>query len=746
MTHAASVRGRPLVFTTSNATERRLLSSEPNQKIWYVKSGSMPPHGCVAQEAVAPGVYLARGDASIEYPRGEWTPEMKYSKSMRTKAPPKFPDFGVQIRTDYEFFEFEGCVTSVAGPHRFYVKCDSNRLEELSQDPRVLWISPIPLVKHTSYESRRLILGENFAYNGSGTRIAVSDTGLDYKHCAFYEGSDPPFGSISQNRQKVVGIVSSPGGDYIALTGAHGTATAGVAAGYACLSETGVAPRAQIYFLDASDNDNSLYIPSNLETYIVNSGASIHSASWGSYTDGVYDDTDSRFDAMQRNHPTTCQVRAAGNDGPTGIVGATSKNGLVVGACLSRPEAYPNMSPTQRDPRSQQSELYSHLSQIDFSSRGPSANGRLFPQVCAPGFSVKVPYAVRPSTSNHSDYAMASGTSFATPAIAGVLSNLQQRWKASHSGVLPNCALLEAALMAHAVKPERVVYQSSNRLEVLPNAPEITTLGTPILDFTRWTDVDGLSVTSASRQAVCFENLDTEPWTIVLRWTDVAAVDGADSPLINDLDMVLVGATGEVRVVNDGLNNFEIVQNWPAQHTRIVVLAYDGVSTFGSQPFSIHIKGKTNKVNCASSLLPSEYTNCAHGSVVVDSWSGSSSCDFQTCPSNTCGADCARTCDLSRQCAPTHGGSGYYEQGTESCRPASCPQYTFVGDTECVCKIGSAKPCGEDQMAYCKTDGTFTECVANSNSRDLVVGSSDAASSFGVFVHWISLLMITLLI
>ncbi len=733
---AASVRGHELVFNVTKPHARSLAAST---SLWYVKSGSIPPPGCVAHEAVAPGVYLARGDASLAYPRGRWTPEMKYDAKMSTKSLPKFPDFGVQIRTDESFIEFAECVSTPAGRGRFYVGCKTNKLAELSKDDRVLWISEIPHIKMHSYESRLLMMGST-NYNGSGTRIAVSDTGLDYKHCAFYEGSNPPLGSVNSARAKVVGIIKASGGDYIALTGAHGTMTAGVAAGYACSyrSETGVAPQSKVWFLDASDDDDYLYIPSNLETLVANSGASVHSASWGSYTGGEYNDMASRWDSMARANPTVCPVQSAGNDGPDGVVGATQKGGLIVAACLSRAAAFANLDSNQR---THQPELFAHTSQIDFSSRGPSADGRLIPQVCAPGFQVWVPYALYPSTSDHTDYVRADGTSFSAPAIAGLIANLQQKWKLEHAGAYPTCALMEATLMAHAVKPTRVVRRVGSRLEVVDNAPAITTLGTPIIDFARMTQVDGLSVTSTGRVAVCFENTDTEPWSIYMRWTDVAAAPGADNPLINDLDMVVVGSMGTVLVVDDAINSFERVQSWPAQHTRLIISAFQGVSTFGAQPFAVSIKGKAVRVDCASTILPSEYTNCTHGSVSVDSWRGTSSCDFQLCPANTCGADCARTCDVSKPCVPTLGGSGVYDE-SEQCRPAACPPYTFVTDTECKCKLGTARPCSNGQMASCRSDGTFGLCPAGSESSEGVQDSG--ASELGAAIPWLILACLVL--
>jgi subtilisin family serine protease len=725
------IRGRELVFS-SNHTGRRLSSaSNDNDVIWYVRSGSSPPPGCIAEEAVAPGVYLARGDASIEFARGVWIPEMKYDPNMRTQAiSRRFPNFGVIVRTDSEFYNREDCKTEKASRGRFYISCDiAVPLSELAKDPRVLWISEIPVIKFHSYESQILMMGENSPYNGSGIRIAVSDTGLDYKHCAFYEsGSNPPLGSVDANRQKVVGILKTWNSDYVALTGAHGTMTAGIAAGYACMSDrSGVAPQSKLWFLDNSDNDEYVHVPDDFDDLILNSGASVHSASWGSYSHGRYSDLDSIFDGMQRTNPTLCQIRSAGNDGPTGIVSATSKNGLVVGACLSKAADFTEFSSSQRQ---QQPDLYSHTSQIDFSSKGPAADGRLSPHVCAPGYRVWGPYALNPSTSDHASYTRGDGTSFSAPAIAGIVANLQQRWKNMNSGSLPQCALIEAALMAHAVKPTRVVERVGNTLRVVAGAPAISTLGTPLLDFTRWSDVNDGSVTSSSRQAFCFENEDEEAYTIVMRWTDVSASAGTSAPLINDLDMFVTGSTGETRVADDEINNFEMIQDWTAQHTRVIVFAYDEVTTFGDQSFAIHVKGKTRRVECASTILPSEFTECAEegsGSYrAVNSWTGSTSCDFRVCPLNTCGADCARTCTES-PCAVAQG-SGYLDPDGV-CRPHTCNEYTFVTDTSCKCRLGTAKPCNNGHVARCLEDGSFATCPESFSSSIIDYGIATSSSS-----------------
>lgn len=719
-----SIRGQHLVFVSSNHThEGRRLAS--NDAIWYVQSGSVPPPNCVAPEAVGPGIYLARGEASASYPRGEWTPQMKYDPNMNFLMRGK--TFEAEIRSDHSSLSFTGCDVVKIHKHRFVARCNRDAKLDIANDPRVLWFAPRDRIKLHHFTMPNMN-----QWNGTGSRIAVTDTGLDYKHCGFTESYvAPPLGSISNTRNKIVGILKVPNADFNALLGAHGTATAGVAAGYACFSRSGIATDAQIVFVDNSPNDDVILIPQEMESVLASSNFTIHSASWGPmYGTGAYENLDSRFDVMARENVYACHVRSAGNDGPLGIVGATSKNTMVVGACLSRAEDYTDMSSAQR---AQQPELYSHTSQIDFSSRGPAADGRLFPQVCAPGFRVWAPYALDPSTWNHASYSKASGTSFSAPAIAGIMARLQQKFKSENDGKKPTCALIEAMLMAHAKPPTRVVKQTDSTLSVLSNAPPITTLGTPIFNVSLWTDVE--DSISNQRRAFCFESLINEPWTVVMRWTDVASVAGSSNPLINDLDMVLIGAHGDFRVEDDAINNFEIAKSWPAQHTRIV--AFAELVTFTAQPFAMHIRASTRRVNCSSTALPWEYSSCGQGMVrYVDSWKGTTTCDYRQCPGATwCGADCARTCDPTRACVIPNG-EGRMDE-SDACRPISCAQHFFVTDAACVCK--SAKTCENGRIVKC-INGAFESCESEFDSR--VASSAVALKAWYIFLFMLFMIIV----
>lgn len=733
--NALSFHGKELVFV--NETERRSLLDDA--RLRYVRSIA-PPANTVAHEALGPGIYLVRGRVSEGSPGGIWHGYFKYDPNMTIAVPPLYPIFGVTVRTDAEDFQFDGCRTERDDRYRFRVSCDTDRLVDLAADERVLWISEIARIKMHSYESRRLFYGSitTTQYNASGIVVGISDTGVDQYHCSFYETPSALQCVNNLNRKKIVGMCNFPGlTDLLGADGSHGTATTFIAAGLPCLSELGVAPGAKVWFLDlgpptAPGESEQLIVPLGFSDKIDASGTSVHSASWGpSESTGGYTDLDSMFDTMARAFPKRCHVRSAGNDGPYGLSGANSKSGLSVGACLSRPEAFPSSySATQR---AEDPDMYTHHSVAWFSSTGPTRDGRVVPQVCAPGLSVRAAYGFARPYAQHADWFSFSGTSASAPAIAGLIAGIQARFKSRNQGEYPTCALVEASLIAHAVKPTRVVRRSESILEAI-SGPDILMFGTPIPDFTRWLDLDGFQVSGIARVAICLENTDTEPWTIVLRWTDVPIAGGADVTIINDLDMVLVGETSGTLVSDDAVNTFEFVENWPPQNTRIVVSVFDGLSTAGVQPFAIHVKGKARVVQCASTILPYEYTACTDGSVTVDSWDGRTSCELRTCTSNSCGADCASTCHAP---CTVEGGTGAFSD-EQVCRPTSCDaEHYFVGATLCRCKPGTAKKCPDGSAANC-VGGAFAVCIARVPSYYARVVGNDAAvvplSAFAAFV------------
>lgn len=74
------------------------------------------------------------------------------------------------------------------------------------------------------------------------------------------------------------------------------------------------------------------------------------------------------------------------------------------------------------------------------SSRGPSEDGRIKPEICAVGTDV---YSTQPDNT----YDNFTGTSMACPAVSGNLSVLWQAYKETHAGADPNSALMKALVM-----------------------------------------------------------------------------------------------------------------------------------------------------------------------------------------------------------------------------------------------------------------------------------------------------------
>lgn len=192
----------------------------------------------------------------------------------------------------------------------------------------------------------------------------------------------------------------------------------------------GVAPGAKIAFADIGNGNGDLSLP--LDSKLLATGrpdAKIHSASWGgkqpSYT------TQTRnFDQYMYDNDDFLIVIAAGNDGhgdAPQTVGspATGKNIIAVGAHHNTASSTPKhgLGP-------------SYIA--DFSSRGPTADGRMKPDIMAPGKAVlsagALPNQVgecdpnkNPGANGRSDGVVSmQGTSMATPVVSGTAAIIRQ--------------------------------------------------------------------------------------------------------------------------------------------------------------------------------------------------------------------------------------------------------------------------------------------------------------------------------
>ncbi|CAM9757487.1 unnamed protein product [Phaeothamnion confervicola] len=263
--------------------------------------------------------------------------------------------------------------------------------------------------------------------NGTGQIIGVADTGVDISHCDFREsdGSSVAASSWSSpvtdlSRRKVVQYISFVDG-YDAA-GGHGTHVAGTLVGDNPAADIntyypGGAFGAQLAVFDFGDSStatNSLSVPDDVPlkmlTPAMDAGANVHSDSWGTLTN-EYSDLDLTLDQFIYEHPRFLMVIAAGNCGDVGtsadcngigpeksvISPALGKNVVAVGATENGGAAY--------DP-----DYVAY-----FSSRGPTPDGRIKPDVVAPGSTL---FSALSASGKTCGWAEEQGTSMATPVVA----------------------------------------------------------------------------------------------------------------------------------------------------------------------------------------------------------------------------------------------------------------------------------------------------------------------------------------
>ena len=193
----------------------------------------------------------------------------------------------------------------------------------------------------------------------------------------------------------------------------------------------------------------------------------------------------------------------------------------------------------------------------DFSSRGPCEDGRIKPDVVAPGTwiaSAASSYALDEAaiawTPIDDYYVYMGGTSMAGPHAAGAAAVFVQYYKSLHTNAIPSPALVKAALI-----------NSANELDELNGGPgpipnndegwgRITLTNIIVTNFLAapryYEFVDQTTLLTNGQvftHHTLVENSD-EPLKITLAYTDAAAFPGALPALVNDLDLEVIGPDG----------------------------------------------------------------------------------------------------------------------------------------------------------------------------------------------------------
>jgi serine protease AprX len=437
------------------------------------------------------------------------------------------------------------------------IKWDEGRYEGLLNSEQIAELIIQPSVRSFRFNPQFTIDNDNARSNmkttvmktyfttdldGSGQIVAVADSGLD--------GDHGDFGTRVVSSNDVIGDGSTA--DKHSGHGTHVACTVlgdGSKGGY-----SGVAPSAELYF-QAMENDNTGNFQSPSLNYLMNSaysaGARTHTNSWGSSTasqQGKYDseaeDVDDRanyYDKYYNGREGLTILFAAGNDGPaSGTVSppATAKNSLSVGNHQNRYSGAPD-------------------NLMSSSSRGPTDDGRIKPDIIAPGGYVRSCRAQEATdtsgaTWSNSWYLEYTGTSMATPNAAGAAVMVREYLEEIAQRPAPQGALVKALLVLGA--------QDVGTRDI-PNNDEgwgrINLRETLAPQGGQGIWVDDRSVLSGSGNSKSYTfNLtqNNGKFKVVLTWSDERGSSFSTKKLVNNLDLIVTSPDGTIYKGNDFTN------------------------------------------------------------------------------------------------------------------------------------------------------------------------------------------------
>ncbi|MGQ5710398.1 S8 family serine peptidase [Desulforudis sp. DRI-14] len=368
---------------------------------------------------------------------------------------------------------------------------------------------------------------------GAGQIVAIADSGLG---TGSYADLHPDLANVPGQMPKVIYLESLAGGDKSDPTG-HGTHVAGTVAGTGAASGgkfKGVAPGAGIFFQAILGKNGKIDPPADLYALFEPAyagGARIHVNGWGGETN-AYLSSSSQIDRFVRRHPDFTVVFGAGNNGPgpgSLTPEANSKNALVFGAGRN---ARPVFGEQSADPRLMAS----------FSSRGPAADGRIKPDLVAPGTSIVSAKSglIEGNFPANSAYTRMQGTSMAAAVGGGAVALMREYFIKEEDMASPSAALIKAALI-NGARPLPGVDRQAQGFGLLDVAGTVTALKER--RFAAADETGGVAH-GASRTYRCRVTGSGAPLKATLAWTDPQAAPGAQKALVNDLDLVVRGPSG----------------------------------------------------------------------------------------------------------------------------------------------------------------------------------------------------------
>jgi len=544
------------------------------------------------------------------------------------------------------------------------VRLPPERLNEVAAQPEVVSIQPYSERRKLDERQDQILAGnltgnspggpgylawlasKGFSqaqFAASGFAVDVSDSGIDNGttapgHFGLYQ-----FGDTNQPRRviynRLVGKPNRPGSTLQGCDG-HGTLNAHVVAAYTDWTSgfphfdsagfrygLGVCPFVKVGSSVVFDPDKFTRPNyTTLQSRAYHDGARISNNSWGANTAGDYDVDAQSYDALVRDaqpsgstYPATGNQQmvilfSAGNAGPGAqTVGApgTAKNVITVGAAenvrsLSTANGGYDSAGDSGCQNDSDAAADSANDMTDFSSRGPCSDGRMKPDLVAPGTHVTGGVAQNspppspagtgsaiscydssgvcalPGSGSPGDpdnffplgqqfYTVSSGTSHSAPAVAGACALVRQFF--INNRLTPPSPAMTKALLMNSARYLTGVYANDALWSSSQGMGEVN-LGTAFDGVPRFLrdqlSADKFTATGQTRTFTGVVMDPTKPLRLTLAWTD-APGNTFGNAFNNDLDLtvtvggntykgnVFSGAYSTTGGTADGKNNVESV-------------------------------------------------------------------------------------------------------------------------------------------------------------------------------------------
>ncbi len=338
------------------------------------------------------------------------------------------------------------------------------------------------------------------------------------------------------------------------------------------------------------DDLNTLF----LEAY--NWGSRIHSNSWGSDVAGEYTTNSRAVDQFVWSHPDMVILYSAGNSGTDGnpnVTGdedgyvdndsigspGTAKNNITSGASdnerstgglsayiwqmfLSSLPPYNPLFPN--NPTASDFVSDSRQEMAAFSSRGPTNDGRLKPDVVAPGTNILSTRSRYISGNgwgaySNTNYMYDGGTSMSNPLIAGAATLVREYYVEQRGVASPSAALVKATLINSAVDITGYGNTSQEAGKPIPNNHEgwgLVNVGAATTGQRNFQN--GVNISTGTTITYTYQISSTgSPFKVTLAWSDYPG-SLPSGGLVNNLDLRVTAPDGTVYLGNQFTNGWSV--------------------------------------------------------------------------------------------------------------------------------------------------------------------------------------------